>query len=68
MATALDIQPRDIADKAYALAEANHLDAAAHEFARAAELFDFERDLGMAREMSERSSTCRRAHRLRQRR
>ena len=63
--TALDTQPKDVADKAFALQAAGRLPAAAHEFARAADLYQFERDLGTAADMIERATTCRRASRVR---
>lgn len=50
-----------MADKGYALERAGELDAAAHQFARAAALFSFEREHADALHMTERARSCWRA-------
>ena len=63
MPSTLDIRADDVADKGIALEKTLEFSRAAREFARAADLYAFEREPAQAYKMTERAGTCRRAAR-----
>lgn len=63
----LEISPDDVADKGLALENQGEFALAAHEFARASDLYAFDRKPGHAAQMTDRARTCRAAGRRRHR-